>query len=444
MRSFLRLSRVPWVMFLLGMLIIPSMAQELRGSDANHAPVRDPVNEEEGGVAGDEMTSGIFEDALDVIPEDEPRMEAYSHGNYTLFLVGSVWSLALLVAIVFTGFGSTLQRMIDRLTRGSNRRVAAYAALFTLVTYIGTFPLTIYGGFWREKQYGFANQTLIQWMADQGKALLLSVLLMPIFYVVLYIAIRRMGRRWWLAGSVISVVFMIIIVAVAPVFIDPIFNTYTQLEDTALRDDILEMARKQGIPAGEVYQVDASRQTRHNNAYVKGLLGTQRIVLYDTLLRRFSPREILFVMGHEMGHYVLRHIWRTIGFLSVIVVVGFFLVDRVSRRVIASRPRLGIANLAEPASLPLLILVFNLFSIAAAPAITSLSRAHERQADRFGLEVTRDPLAAASSFMKFAEHDLSEYDVHPWIEFLLFSHPSLSNRIRHAQEWARHEGPGED
>ena len=187
----------------------------------------------------------------------------------------------------------------------------------------------------------------------------------------------------------------------------------------------------------EVYQVDASRQSGHNNAYVAGILGTQRIVLFDTLLRRFTPREIRSVMGHEMGHYVLNHVWKTVAFLVPLIVAALFLADRVSRRVIERRPELGIGALSEPSSLPLLSLVLSLFVFVVHPAIATFSRAQEHQADLFGLEVTGDPEAAASAFLKFGRLDLDEYHVDPWIETLLYSHPSLASRIRTARDYAR-------
>jgi STE24 endopeptidase len=395
-------------------------------------------------TAGDETTSPpeLVQSALEGVPPDGPRMEAYSHGNYVLFFVGVLWSVGLLALIVMTGFGGWLQRLVERLTRRPNLKVALFAALYTLIVFIGSFPLSIYGGFMREKQFGFANQTFPQWMGDQGKALLVSIFLQVIFFTILYVAIRRLDRNWWVPGAVLSILFLILVVAIAPVFIAPLFNTFEPLEDAELRDDILAMARSQGIPAEEVYEADASRQSSHNNAYVTGLLGTQRIVLYDTILKNFSPREIKFVMGHEMGHYVLHHIWKTIGFLSVVIVVGFLLVDRLSRRIIARRPSYGIGSLAEPASLPLILLIFNLFVFVVSPAINSISRVHERQADEFGLEATGDAIAAASSFIKFGKQDLGEYHVHPAIEILLYSHPSLGSRISDAQKYAREHGAG--
>jgi len=404
------------------------------------APVGQTPKEAPGDAAGDEGPSAQVENPLGDVPPDDPGMESYSHGNYLLYLVDILWSAAFLAIVVFSGFAATLQEWAGKAGRSPNRRVAIYAVLFALVTFAGGFPLDVYAGFLREKAYGFANQTFAAWLGDRGKRLLVSVIVQAIFFVILYVTIRRLGRRWWVAGSILAVLFVILVMAIYPVFIAPLFNTFEPLKDARLRAEILEMARREGIPADEVYQVDASRQSSHNNAYVAGLLGTQRIVLYDTILEQFTPREIKFVMGHEMGHYVLNHVWKTIAFLAPVLLAGFFLVDRVSRRVIESRPGLGIASLAEPSSQPLIVLVFSVFLFLAGPAIATFSRLQERQADLFGLEATHDPVAAASSFLKFGRLDLDEYHVHPWIEALLYSHPSLTRRIGTAQEYARGHG----
>lgn len=374
------------------------------------------------------------------VPPDDPRMESYAHGNDVLRLVDFLWTAGLLALIAFSGFGATLQAWAGRIARSPGLKVGMYAVLFTLVTFAGSLPVAVYSGFVREKQYGFANQSFAAWMGDQGKALLVGVVLQSLFFMVLYAAIRRLGRRWWVAGACLAILFLIFALAVAPVYIAPLFNTFAPLQDTPLRSDILAMAHSRGIPAEEVYEVDASRQSSHNNAYVAGLLGTERIVLYDTLLKRFTAREIKVVMGHEMGHYVLHHIWKFVAFLSGILCLGFFLVDRVSRRIIERRPALGIPSLSEPSSLPVILLVLATYLFLAGPALATFSRVQEHQADLFGLEATRDPVAGASAFLKFGRLDLGEYHVHPLIEALLHTHPSLGSRVRFAQGYARQHG----
>jgi STE24 endopeptidase len=322
--------------------------------------------------------------------------------------------------------------------------VSVYAVLFSLLNVAASFPLGFYAGFVREKRYGFLNQDLGGWLLDQTKGLAVGLVLQAILLPILYWAIRRWGRSWWLPGAALTIVFVVLVQAVFPIVIAPLFNTFEPLRDESLKQDILTLAHAQGIPADQVYQVDASRQSEHNNAYVAGLLGTQRIVLYDTLLRRFTPREIRSIMGHEMGHYVLHHIWKSTAFASVLVVIALLIVDRAGRRIIRARPGLGIRGLEEPASLPLVVLLLSVLMIPARPIISIYSQAQESAADRFGLEVVKDPEAAASTFLKFGRYDLNERHVHPIIEKILLTHPSVAHRVETARAWAGSHPPRPD
>jgi STE24 endopeptidase len=379
----------------------------------------------------------LVENALTTMPQDDPQHEAYAHGGYWLFLVHTAWSLVFLWLVVVSGFGRELQRRVERFTRSPWGLAFLYVVLFGLLRFAAAFPIQVYAGYVREKRFGFLNEGFGAWLLDDAKFLGVVLAVAALLVPVLYMTMRRLGRRWWIPGALVTIGCVIVGQVIAPVYIAPLFNTFTPLKDAALRRDILDMAHAQGIPAHEVFEVDASRQSEHNNAYVAGMLGTQRVVLYDTMLQRFTPREIRYVTGHEMGHYVLHHIWKSTGFAALLILAGFFALDRLGRRLIAAHPRWGIGGLEQPASLPLVLLLVSLFLTAALPVISTYSRAQEHAADMFGLEVTHDPEAAASVFTKFGRDDLSEYQVNPMIEFLLFDHPSTGHRIRFAQEWAR-------
>jgi STE24 endopeptidase len=256
-----------------------------------------------------------------------------------------------------------------------------------------------------------------------------------IFLLPVWAAIRRWPRAWWAIGSAIGVALSIVAIAVAPVFIAPLFNTFTPLKDASLKLRILEMAHREGIPADDVYEVDASRQSRHDNAYVVGLLGTQRIVLYDTLLAGYSPEEVQFVMGHEMGHYVLNHMWKGVAFAALVIVTGFFLLHRLLHRVIGRHaPRLGYASPAAIAAVPLVLLLFSVYAFAIQPIESAVSRHMEHQADVFGLKAIQDLPAsrgvAVSAFQKMAARNLSDPDPPAIVEWWLYSHPSMGSRIR--------------
>jgi STE24 endopeptidase len=378
--------------------------------------------------------------ALGPIPPDPPRNEEYAHGGYALFFARSLFSVVVLSMVVMSGFGARLQALVARITARPALLTALYVAFLAALLSFLSLPFDLWGGFFRERRFGFMNQSLAGWLGDRGKMFAIVVLVEMLVVPFLYFLVRRAGRVWWLPGAALATALVVVGQVVVPVFVAPLFNAYTPLPPSDLKSGILAMARAEGIPADEVYQVDASRQSEHTNAYVAGLFGAERIVLYDTLLRRMAPREILFVMGHEMGHYVLKHIWKTVGFLALLFAAGLYLTDRIGRRLIASHPRWGITAIEQPASLPLLLLILELISFAARPIVSTYSRSQERAADLFGMEVTRDPEAAASTFLKFAQVDLSEIDVNPVIEWALFTHPSTAHRIGEAQEWARRHG----
>jgi Zn-dependent protease with chaperone function len=381
--------------------------------------------------------------ALSGAPDEDPRAQAYARGRHVLSVGEALEGLLVLSLVVAGGLGRCFEALASRTTASPNLKVAIVSLFLTAALYAGAFPLTLYG-FLRERRFGFATQGFGAWLSDQGKGLLIGALLQAILVTVVYVAIRRLPRLWWLAGAGVGVLFVTFVLAIAPAVIAPLFNTFRPLRDADLRARILAMARTRRIPADEVYEMDASRQSRHTNAYVAGLLGTQRIVLYDTLLERFAPREIEFVMAHEMGHYVLHHIRRSILWATLAIVLGAFLVDRVARAAAARFPSLGIGSLEAPASLPLLVLIASVVIVLLTPLANAYSRGLEREADRFGLELTRDPLAAASSFVKFGRHDLGIFRVDPWVEAILYTHPSLGERIEAAREYARlhPEAPG--
>src|SRR3989338_7529751 len=156
--------------------------------------------------AGRQAAAPVMEEhPLGDLPADDPRMESYAHGNYILGVVDFLWSAGLLALIVFSGFSATLQVWAGKVARGPNLKVAVYVALFTLVTFAGSLPLAVFSGFVREKRFGFANQTFAAWMGDRGKALLIGIVLQTLFFMVLYAAIRRLGRRWWVAGAGLAI-----------------------------------------------------------------------------------------------------------------------------------------------------------------------------------------------------------------------------------------------
>ena len=242
-------------------------------------------------------------------PEDKARSDAYFEGGYWLQLWGFLYTLGVAWLLLGTGLSARLRDWVERLTKRRPLQTAIYAAVYLAATTVLFFPLNVYQQFFREHRYDLATQTFPEWMRDVAMDLGLSVLLLPLLFIPLYGVFRKAPRTWWLWGSVVGLGFLAFLMMIGPAFIDPMFNTYVPLEDPEVKDSILAMARENGIEVEHVYQFDASKQSNRVSANVSGFMGTMAIRLNDNLLNRCSLAEIKEVMAHEIGHYVLNHIY---------------------------------------------------------------------------------------------------------------------------------------
>lgn len=366
-------------------------------------------------------------------PAQKAKSDAYFEGGYWLQLWNVVYALG--VAGVFLGLGLSrrLRALVARLPRRW-LRTWAYAALYLLASFVLSLPLTIYEGYVREHSYGLSNLSFGAWAGETLTSLALNVVFGSLLVLALYAAIRRAGASWWLWGTAIMSVFIIIGVAVGPVFISPLFNKYTALPAGPVRDGILSMARANGVPADNVYYFDASRQSKRISANVSGLGSTIRVSLNDNLLKRSTPAEIQAVMGHELGHYVLNHIPKILVFFIVLLAIGFRLVDWVASRLLARYgPQWGIEGLADVGSLPLLVALLAVAGLLATPITNTITRTSEQEADMFGLNAARQPDGFASIAMKLSEY--RKIEPTPLEEIIFFDHPSGRTRVQSAMRW---------
>jgi STE24 endopeptidase len=385
----------------------------------------------------------VQEEAAALAPRITPAMIRYSSTRYALYFVGVALDLAVLGLFLRTGAAAGLRDRVERRARRPVLRTLFYFLGFSLAFALLTAPLLFYGGWWLPHQYDLSNQSLPAWLWDRLKEAGIGFGISAPLVVLLYVLIRRQPRRWWLWFWLLSIPVTLALVLVAPVLLDPVFHNYQPLRDTALRDRILALAAKAGIEGGRVYQVDMSRETKTLNAYVTGLGRTKRIVLWDTTLERLKPDEILFIMGHEMAHYVYNHVYWGVALSIGGTLVLLILVDGLSRRAIARWGRAwGVRDLGDLASLPVLMAVLTVLQFLGMPFASAVSRTMEAQADRFGLQITGDGRAAARAFVKFSEQNLSLPSPPPFIRFWLYTHPTLSERISTALAWDREHSGG--
>jgi Zn-dependent protease with chaperone function len=311
-----------------------------------------------------------------------------------------------------------------------------YALLFSLTSALLGLPLAFYDGFIRQHAYGLSNQDLGKWAGDWLKGIGLSGLGLALVLWIPYLLLRRSPARWWLYAGLATVPLATFVLVISPVWIDPLFNEFGSLKDRTLERRILMLAERAGISGSRVYQVDKSVDTKTVNAYVTGVGATKRIVLWDTILAKLKPNQIAFVAAHEMGHFVLRHILSLIVLAALLSTGSLYVVHRLAGRLISRFVhRFGFNQLADPASLPLLALLASVVSLAVTPLVLAFSRHQEQEADVFALELTRDNHAAATTFVRLQEENLSVPRPGTWYMLWRGSHPSLGDRVDFANNY---------
>jgi Zn-dependent protease with chaperone function len=372
---------------------------------------------------------------LDLMPGSaKAHSDAYFEGGYWLilwdFLIGAVIALLLLNL----GWSAWMRNLAERITRWKWLQSFIYWVQYLLLTSVLGLPMAVYEGYFRERKYGLATQTFGPWMWDQVKGLSLNLLLGGVFVVALFWVVRKLPRTWWIWGSVVTIILMVFVVMLVPVFIVPTFNKVTRLDDPKVTQPILAMAQANGIPAHDVWTMDASKQTTRMSANVSGFGKTMRITLNDNLLRRGSLEEIEAVMGHEMGHYVLNHIPKDITFFLVVILAGFGLLrwalDWCLQR---WGQQWGIRGVSDPAVLPLVVLLASTFFFVMTPFLNTHIRTNEAEADIFGINASRQPDGFAQAAIHLGEY--RKMKPGPVEEWMFFDHPSGYNRIHKAMQW---------
>lgn len=367
-------------------------------------------------------------------PAAKARSDAYFEGGYWLILWDFLYASAVALLLLNLRWSAKMRDLAKRITRFKALQTFLYWLQYLLLTSLLGFPLEFYEGFVREHKYGLATQTFGPWMGDEVKSLLVGLILGGVAVVGLFAIVRRLRQTWWIWGSVAALAFMVVVVALGPVYIWPLFNQVTRLNDPRITAPILRMARANGIPANDVYQIDASKQSTRISANVSGFAGTMRITLNDNLLRRGSPEEIQAVMGHEMGHYVMHHILNSLIFQLLVIVVSFaYLRWGLTWTLSRWGDRWQIHDIGDPAVLPLVTLLAGILMFVLTPLMNTQTRVQEQEADVFGLNASRQPDGEAQ-----ADIHLSEYRKMrpgPVEEFLFYDHPSGYNRIHTAMVW---------
>ncbi len=367
-------------------------------------------------------------------PAQRARSDAYFEGGYWLVLWDFLSTVFVMWLLLHFRWSARMRNLTERFTRSRVLHTALYWMQFIVLVSVVTFPLDVYEGYFREHKYGLLNQTFGPWMRDQMVMLAVSVVLGGILIVPLFGLVRRLGKSWWVWGATLMVVFLAFVSLIAPVYIFPLFNKYTKLQDPRIKDPILSMARANGIPATDVYEFDASRQSNRVSANVSGFASTMRISLNDNLLKRCTLPEIETTMGHEMGHYVLNHAYKGLVMLGVVIVIGFaFLKWGITIALARWGEKWDVRGITDVGVLPLAVIVFSLYFFLMTPVTNTITRTMEYEADMYGLNAARQPDGEANVDLMLGEY--RKLDPGPVEEFLFYDHPSGRTRITAAMRW---------
>ena len=368
-------------------------------------------------------------------PERYERLVSYSKfvnvWRFVEFFVG----LTVLAVILFTGLSARFRDLTSRI-RWKFFALWAFVVLFLIVDYLLNLPFSIYRSYIVEDSYGFMNQTFMQWWGEDLLGLLIGAIIMIVPVWFLYWLLNRL-KRWWLWFSVGAIPFVVLLIVVAPVLIAPLFNDFGPMKDKQLESEILTLANQAGIEGADVFEVDASKQSTKINAYMTGLFGTKRIVLYDNLIKDFTTDEVRFVMAHEMGHYLMNHLWWGVSIAILFIMASLWLASRLLPVTISRlKDSLRFERLGDYASLPLVAAYLSIFSFIFQPITNATSRWMERQSDDYAMRMSRvDGETAATAFDKLSVMNLSDPDPSALVEFWFYSHPSLKKRMEFARTW---------
>ncbi|WP_420140667.1 M48 family metallopeptidase [Sphingomonas sp.] len=377
-------------------------------------------------------------------PEAHQRAIDYTRGGYWMLLWGVLVTCLAAWLVLRSGM---LVRLRDRLNRNGprpNRTALLVAAAALLAVRLIELPWSIYADWWRERSYGLSSQSFAGWIGDEAKELPISLVMTSLFFLAFYALIRRAPRSWWVWASGVALAGIGFMVVIGPIFIEPIFNTYTPAPAGPMRDRVVALAEAAHVPHDKIYIFDGSRQSDRYTANVSGLFGTARIAMSDTMFKQGADTaEVIGVVGHEMGHYARHHIFWTLLVLSLLTIAGLWLSARLfpwlARRLPGAERVRGIA---DPAGLPLFFILFNLLALLGTPALNTLTRVTESDADIFSLRYAHEPDGMAKALVKtIAYRASSPTQVEEW---LFYDHPSVERRVRRAMDWkaAHPDGTG--
>lgn len=371
-------------------------------------------------------------------PERRAKAEAFARAKVVRYFTASLYAIGLLALFVALGVGPRLRDLAESVTSSPNLRLLIVAPALLAALALLELPIAAWGQA-LALRYEQSVQGWASWLADRAKAEAVGIVVATLAAVVFFAIARASPDRWWLVFWAALQPIVVFLVFLQPIVVAPLFFDFRPLEETRpeLTARIERVLARAGveIPRERILEMNAATKRRSLNAYVAGVGSSKQVVVWDTTLERLSEDETLFIFGHELGHYALHHIPRTLAVVAAFLLPAFFLLAKLLEGILArSGETLGIRGIDDLAALPLLLLVVAVASFFTAPLENAYSRWQERQADAYGLEAIRGvvedpPSVAAAAFRELGEVALADPDPPPFVRFWLYSHPPIAERV---------------
>lgn len=374
-------------------------------------------------------------------PQDTARAIQYTQGGHWLILWGLVVSILVAWIIVRTDLLGRVRARIE--TRRGRPVLASFvvALVYMVFSWVLTLPWAIYTNWYREGQYGLTEQPFSGWLTEALMGAAISTVVSAVLLVCIYALVRRARGLWWAWAAGLATVFLVLALIVSPIVIEPLFNTYTPAPDGPVRDAVVALAKETGTPSDKIYIYNGSKQSDRYTANVSGLFGSARVAMSDVMFAKGADlSEVRGVVGHEMGHYVRKHILWQVGFIAILAALCFWLTDRlypVARRLLGANK---VGDIRDPAGLPVVMAVLAVLGVLATPLMATMSRISEADADHFSMVHANEPDGMSKALIKTAEYRAPSPG--KLEEALFYDHPSVGARIRAAMEWKAQHPPG--
>ncbi len=372
-------------------------------------------------------------------PAGHAKATAYTQGGHWVLLWAWLVSVVIAALILRTGVLARVGEGVERKRARPLLTSFVVVLVFQVIDILLSLPWSIYADWWREKSYGLNNQTLSAWLGETAMAASISAIMFSLFLVALYALIRRAPRTWWAWAGGLAVVFVVFGLLIAPIFIEPLFNKYTPAPPGEVRDQVVALAKATGTPSDKIYIFNGSKQSNRYTANVSGLGSSARVAMSDVMFKKGADlAEVRGVVGHEMGHYVHKHVLWGAAAISVLAVLAFWLTS-VLFAPVAMLLRADVRAISDPAGIPIIMIILATLGLLATPLTNTLTRLQEADADSFSLEHAHEPDGLSKALVKTIEYRASSPSAVE--EFIFYDHPSVEHRVRKAMDWkVAHEG----